>query len=345
MYNFIKLEKNERSQAFRIASQILGYPAYVIEKDFWVTYMLNTLFNKIELNHKIMFKGGTSLSKCYKLIDRFSEDIDLSLNMADLGFEDKKAPRNIAKSESKSAAKRAIENLKMAGEEFVKDKLLVLLTNTLNNDLLSQDDWDLVIDKDNAENILFHYPKSLEDEEYSGNQYVKPVVLIETGTKSEHIPLEQVNINTLLEDAIPEIKSHALINVLSPKRTFWEKVTILHAENNINRVERVKERLSRHLYDIVMLYRSEIGLEAAKDIELLKLVSKHKEFYYRSKAAKYSEAKPGTLNIVPKGEILEAFRLDYEKMRDMFVGEVIPFNIIIEELESLENKLNKIGTE
>jgi predicted nucleotidyltransferase component of viral defense system len=341
MYDFIKLDKNERSQAFRIASERLGYPAYVIEKDFWVTYMLDTLFNRIKHNHKIMFKGGTSLSKCYKLIDRFSEDIDISLNMADLGFENEKSPHNIANNESKSAAKRAIENLKMAGEEFIKSKILVLLRDTLNKDFLSKDDWDLVIDKDNVENILFHYPKSLEDEEYSANRYVKPVVLIETGTKSEHIPLDQVNINSLLEDAIPEIKSNSLINVLSPKRTFWEKVTILHAENNINRVERVKERLSRHLYDVVMLYRNEIGQEAAKDTELLKLVSTHKEFYYRSNAAKYCEAKLGTLNIVPKGEILEAFRLDYEKMRDMFVGEVIPFEIIISELESLENKFNK----
>ena len=223
MYDFIKLDKNERSQAFRIASERLGYPAYVIEKDFWVTYMLGTIFNRIKHNHKIMFKGGTSLFKCYKLIDRFSEDIDLSLNMADLGFEDEKAPHNIATNESKSAAKRAIESLKTAGEEFVKDKILVLLSETLNKDLLSQDDWDLLIDKDNAENILFHYPKSLEDDEYSTNQYVKPVVLIETGTKSEHIPLEQVKINSLLEDAIPEIKSNALINVLSPKRTFWRK--------------------------------------------------------------------------------------------------------------------------
>lgn len=308
MYNFIKLDKNERSQAFRIASQRLGYPAYVIEKDFWVTYMLDTIFNRVKHNHKIMFKCGTSLSKCYKLIDRFSEDIDLSLNMVDLGFENEKAPHNIAINESKSAAKRAMENLKMAGEDFVESKILVLLSDILTKDLISQDDCDLVIDKDNSENILFHYPKSLENDEYSANQYVKPVVLIETCTKSEHIPLEQVNINSLLEDAIPEIKSNALINVLSPKRKFWEKVTILHAENNINRVERVKERLSRHLYDIVMLYRSEIGQEASSDRELLKLVSKHKEFYYRSNAAKYSEAKPGTLNIVPKGEILEDFR-------------------------------------
>ena len=81
MYEFIRLDKKERSQAFRIASQQLGYPAYVIEKDLWVTYMLDTLFNRVELQHRILFKGGTSLSKCYNLIDRFSEDIDLSLHM------------------------------------------------------------------------------------------------------------------------------------------------------------------------------------------------------------------------------------------------------------------------
>lgn len=339
MYEFIKLNKDERSQAFRIASEKLGFPAYVVEKDLWVTYMLDTLFNRIQHNHRIMFKGGTSLSKCYGLIDRFSEDIDLSLHMADLGFEGDKAPHNVAKNESNAAAKKAIENLQLAGQEFLENTITVLLRDIIQEDVNSEDTWDLIIDKNNPENLLFYYPKSFEDAEY-GNKYVKPVVLIETGTKSEHIPLEQVAINSLLEDAIPSIKSIAMINVLSPKRTFWEKVTILHAENNINRVERVKERLSRHLYDIVMLSRDKIGLEAMADIGLLESVAKHKAFYYRSNAAKYDEAKSGTLKIVPKDEILKAFRADYEKMRSMFAGEVIEFDVIMEELSLLESKIN-----
>ena len=339
MYTFAKLAKTERSQAFRIASEKLGYPAYVIEKDFWVTYILNTLFNRINHQHRILFKGGTSLSKCYKLIDRFSEDIDLSLHMSDLGFEGDKAPHIVATKESKSAAKRAVEDLKIAGELFLENTILVLLKEKIIEDLGSVESWGLVIDNANAENILFHYPKSLDDDEY-GNKYVKPVVLIETGTKSEHLPMEKIEVNSLLEDAIAEIGSKAVVRVLSPKRTFWEKVTLLHAENNINRVDRVKERLSRHLYDIVMLSRSSIGVEAMKDLALLDTVAKHKAFYYRSNAAKYDEAKAGTLKIVPKGEILKAFRVDYEKMRSMFAGEVIEFDIIIEELQILEDKIN-----
>ena len=341
MYEFINLSKKERSQAFRIASEKLGYPAYAIEKDFWVTYILDTLFNKIELHHRILFKGGTSLSKCYKLIDRFSEDIDLSLHMADLGFEGDKAPHIVAEKESKSAAKRAVEGLKVAGEVFLKETMLVLLKEAIKNDLHSEKDWGLLLDTTNAENLLFHYPKSLEDDEY-GNKYVKPVVLIETGTKSEHLPTEEIEVNTLLEDAITEINSKTTVKVLSPQRTFWEKITLLHAENNINRAERVKERLSRHLYDIVMLNRSQIGKEAIQNINLLNTVASHKAFYYRSHAAKYDEAKVGTLKIVPKGEILEAFRLDYEKMRSMFVGEVLGFDLIIEELKMLENQINSI---
>ena len=342
MYDFIKLDKSERSQAFRIASEKLGYPAYVIEKDFWVTYILDTLFNRIEHKHRILFKGGTSLSKCYKLIDRFSEDIDLSLHMADLGFEGDNAPHIVAQKESKSAAKRAVESLKIAGEEFLKNTIQVLLEDTIRKDIVTEDEWNLLLDNTNAENLLFHYPKSLEDDEY-GNKYVKPVVLIETGTKSEHLPTEEVMINTLLEDAIEEIKSKAVVKVLSPKRTFWEKVTLLHAENNINRVERVKERLSRHLYDVVMLSRSPIGEEAVNDLALLDVVAKHKAFYYRSKMAKYDEAKAGTLKIVPHGEIREAFRIDYEKMRSMFSGEVIRFDVIIEELQVLEDKINNMA--
>jgi len=100
----------------------------------------------------------------------------------------------------------------------------------------------------------------------------------------------------------------------------------------------VKERLSRHLYDIIMLNRSTIGQE---DLELLDTVAKHKIFYYRSNAAKYDEARAGTLKIVPEGEILEAFRTDYEKMRSVFAGEVIAFDVIINELQILENKINK----
>ena len=340
MYDFVQLERGERSQAFRIASQKLGYPAYVIEKDFWVTYILDTLFNRIKHNHRILFKGGTSLSKCYKLIDRFSEDIDLSLHMADLGFEGDKAPHVVAEKESKSAAKRAVEDLKVAGEEFLENTILVLLKEKIEEDLGLAENWSLLLDNTNAENLLFHYPKSLEDDEY-GNKYVKPVVLIETGTKSEHLPTEEVEVNTLLEDAIAEIHSKSVVKVLSPQRTFWEKVTLLHAENSINRVERVKERLSRHLYDIVMLSRSPIGTEAIKDIALLDTVAKHKSFYYRSNAAKYNEAKVGTLKIVPKGEILEAFRVDYAKMRSMFAGEVVEFDVIIEELQVLEDRLNR----
>ena len=341
MYDFIKLKREERSQAFRIASQKLGYPAYVIEKDFWVTYILDTLFNRINHKHRILFKGGTSLSKCYKLIDRFSEDIDLSLHMADLGFEGDKAPHVVAQKESKSAAKRAVEDLKVAGEKFLEHTILVLLKEKIEEDLGLSENWSLLLDDSNAENLLFHYPKSLEDGEY-GNRYVKPVVLIETGTKSEHLPTEEVEVNTLLEDAITEIHSKSVVKVLSPKRTFWEKVTLLHAENSINRVERVKERLSRHLYDIVMLNRSPIGKEAINDIALLNTVAKHKSFYYRSNAAKYDEAKVGTLRIVPKGKMLEAFRADYGKMRSMFAGEVVEFDVIIEELQILENKINNI---
>jgi hypothetical protein len=149
-----------------------------------------------------------------------------------------------------------------------------------------------------------------------------------------------VKINSLLEDVIPDIKSSAILKVLSPKRTFWEKITILHAENNINKVQRVKERLSRHLYDIVMISRSDIGKEALKDLDLLETVARHKEFYYRSNSAKYNEAKVGTLKIVPKDDILEALRLDYSKMKSMFANEYIEFDTIIDELTILEQKIN-----
>lgn len=339
MYEFIKLPKADREAAFRIASTHTGYPAHVVEKDFWVTYMLDTLFNRLTHTHRLMFKGGTSLSKCYNLIKRFSEDIDLSLNMEDLGFGGDKAPHELLKTKSKREAEKAVELLKLAGEAFLRDTLLPMLLGQISADIGSAKEWSLSIDPNNPENILFHYPKSLNTSEY-GDQYVKPVVLIESGTKAAHEPIEHVEIKAFIEDAITEIKTSCRVNVLSPKRTFWEKATILHAENNINKPERVKERLSRHLYDLVMLYRSDIGKEAIKDIDLLAKVAEHKKFYFRSGAANYGDAKPGTLKIVPHDAILQAFKQDYEKMGSMFSGNVIPFDTIINELQDIENSIN-----
>ena len=94
MYEFVKLERKERSQAFRIASQKLGYPAYVVEKDFWVTYILDTLFNRINHKHRILFKGGTSLSKCYKLIDRFSDKTE-KFGLLFAGYDNREKLKNI----------------------------------------------------------------------------------------------------------------------------------------------------------------------------------------------------------------------------------------------------------
>lgn len=115
MYELIKLPKADREAAFRIASTHTGYPAHVVEKDFWVTYLLDTLFNHLTHTHRLMFKGGTSLSKCYSLIERFSEDIDLSLNMEDLGFGGEKAPHELLKTKSKREAEKAVELLKLTG--------------------------------------------------------------------------------------------------------------------------------------------------------------------------------------------------------------------------------------
>lgn len=341
MYEFIKLSKSDREAAFRIASTHIGYPAHVVEKDFWVTYLLDTLFNRLTHNHRLMFKGGTSLSKCYNLIERFSEDIDLSLNMEDLGFGGEKAPHELLNTTSKREAEKAVDQLKLAGETFLSQTLLPMLLDQITMDIGSSKDWSLSIDPSNPENIFFYYPKSLNANEY-GDQYVKPVILIESGTKAAHEPIETVTINAFVENAISDIKTSCTIKVLSPKRTFWEKATILHAENNINKAERVKERLSRHLYDLVMLYRSDIGQEAIKDTDLLASVAEHKKFYFRSGAANYDEAKPGTLKIVPHDAILDAFKQDYEKMGSMFSGEIIPFDTIIKELQELEKDINNL---
>jgi len=142
-------------------------------------------------------------------------------------------------------------------------------------------------------------------------------------------------------DIFRNVFDSIVVDALSPKRTFWEKITILHAENNIAKAERVKERMSRHLYDIHQIYMSAIGLEAVNDLALLADVARHKNIVFRDKKAKYEEACPGTLRVQLSEVLLEPLRKDYAAMQVMFYSNENPsFDQILETLRKIEIAVN-----
>ncbi|WDE98942.1 nucleotidyl transferase AbiEii/AbiGii toxin family protein [Lentisphaera profundi] len=335
MKKFIELLKVEQVALIRKASATFNLSALTIEKDFWVTYLLDVVFNRLDLNHDYTFKGGTSLSKCFNLIERFSEDIDLSLNMGDLGFgEGEKNPMADPKP-SRAKLDKIRKDLEKAGTDFVRDKLLPGIDSKLKEDDVRA--YSLYIG-DNGADIYFEYPRVLRDIEYPVNNYVTPRVLIETGTKAMHNPYTITEIDAM---CVKGLLDAVKVKVLSPQRTFWEKITILHAENNINDPGRVKDRFSRHIYDIHQIYRSEIGVKAIKNTDLLADVAKHKGRMFIKAAAKYDEACKPTLKVALTDEIRDAMAKDYEKMTDMFYrGEKPSFEELLDTLQQIDDNFN-----
>ncbi len=227
------LPKNEREDLFRVAAEAAKISFDIIEKDYWVVWTLERLFALEELKTHLTFKGGTSLSKVYGIIDRFSEDIDLSIERNFLGFDENKDPEKAA---SKKKQRAMLDDLAVACSEYVQNKMLTDLKTNIAEKLGTTDDWKIVIDTSDSDGqtLNFEYPSTTP----SGG-YIRPFVKIEMGARSEHWPVSEHKIQSYAKEALKE-KVHedeVLVRVLNAERTFWEKATILHQYAHFTREE------------------------------------------------------------------------------------------------------------
>jgi len=337
MDRFINLSEDNRKAAFLKAKGEIGLSEDIIEKDFWVCWTLKELFLLDEIKDNLTFKGGTSLSKVYGLIKRFSEDIDISVERSFLGFIGEREPMNV----SKKKAKKLIEELGEECQKFVQNDLLNKIDSIFTKKLSKMGDWKLEIDDDDndGQTILFYYPKMTKDE--SG--YIRPVVKIELGARSDHWPVSMQNIFPYIVEIMPEDLSDmtAKIRVLNVERTFWEKATILHKYAHYPEEKTVPERQSRHFYDFYCLLNSRAKERALANIDLLEKVIEHKSLYFRSGWANYATAKKGTFKAIPEKRVLDAMEKDYSAMSEMFFEEVPTWEEIIDVLKSFEDEFNK----
>lgn len=340
---FFKLSKEEQKLAITHVATVKGLPALVVEKDLWVTAILHLLFGE-DAPEGLVFKGGTSLSKGFDIIQRFSEDIDITLKTLVLEnhfgtFDFDNPLEKWNENWSNNKLKKSLEKLQVLSQKYVDEAMLPYL----KKELYAFIDLEVTIMSEGEMTLNIYYPKVLDDIEYGG-EYIHPIVKIEVGVRSTPEP----NIVYPIQSFIEEITGEAEpvdVTILRPDRTFWEKVTILHAENSRNEPERIQKRnrMSRHLYDIVKLYESEFGEEALANKVLLETVVNHKRVFFKDNKARYDEATPEKLRLVPKDEMLNRFREDYEEMAEvMFSQEPPSFEKIIEELENIEAKIRKL---
>lgn len=340
MDTFARRPAGDRTTYFREAAARMGLPPHVVEKDFWVCWTLKRLFSLESLKEHLLFKGGTSLSKAYRLIHRFSEDIDISIQRESLGFGGEKDPASPELSNKNRA--RQIDALADAAKSQIFQKVVPELDQMIGKQGLNED-WTLTKDDTHPDqqSLAFAYPRTELTQE--GTAYLRPSVKIEFGARSDHWPAEIKEVQPYLADVIPDVmqEPRTKVKVMDVRRTFWEKATILHQLAHLPADKLFPARYSRHYSDVAEMITAEVADQAASDEQLLKAVVEHKQTFYRSAWANYSAAKKGTLQLLPPKERVAELAKDLESMREMFFDRPPDLSQVIQILDDWLTRFNR----
>lgn len=332
MYQIVKVPAKERQALFRNTATKTHLHEAVIEKDFWVCLILDYLFSKNTYHDAFAFKGGTSLSKSFGLIKRFSEDIDLILDWRILGYQADEPW--LERSHTKQDAFNKEAN--QLAEDFLKNDFLPGLINDLSEILETQ--AELYIDDQDKQTIHFVYPHLFE------NQAILPTVRLEIGSLAAWTPAKQVEIKSYASEEYPKLfkNSNSKILTVLPERTFWEKATILHHEANRPEHLLIPKRYSRHYYDVYCMSMTSVKHDAFQNLKLLDKVIRFKMKFYPRGWANYQEAKPGTFQLMPPLHVLPLLENDYQIMKNMVYGQYPSFNKLMKAIQELEDEINTL---
>lgn len=335
---FLGMAISDKIGVFIEAADLLQVPPEYIEKDFWVCLTLDILFNSPGIqSHKLLFKGGTALSKSDGLIQRFSEDIDIVVFRDDLGFGMDKDPTNRSLVLGSKARRSAFDDLKRSCQAFMRADLAAAVAHEVRGL-----DCTVCSDQDDVDGmtVLLNY-KSL----FKSTGYVKPIVKIEGGARSGLTPHAERAFQPYIAQVVPSFDFSVIgVRTIDPSRTFWEKVLILHGLHcgyrDEQRLPNEANRLSRHYYDLAMLSLSDVSEQAIADIALLDEVREHNLIVFNQKWKKFGEAIPGGILIYPQAELAKILANDYRAMSGMIMGDAPSFDTILEELQRLHNRIN-----
>jgi len=333
----------DRRELFEATARSIKLPFVMIEKDFWVCWTLKHLFEDATIGPSLIFKGGTSLSKVFRAIERFSEDIDLSIQRDFLGFTSENDPQ--AKDISRTEKDKRVKNLRQSAKDHVRDTLLPHLLVSFSKALGEASTiWRLEIDEYDADVIHFFYPTSRM--EGDAPSYVASAIKLEFGAGSDPYPTGIHLVTPYAAEAFAGAfkQTTCQVTALEATRTFWEKATLLHAEYHRPPDQATPTRISRHYSDLARLAKHPDGIAAAMDIALLERVAAHKSIYFRSGWANYATAHAGSLRLVPQSSRKAHLIDDYDQMRVMFFAPPPPFNEVLDILQQLEDTINSRPT-
>ncbi len=338
MTGWLTLTKEQRRAAIDEAEQLSGISAKAIEKDWWVTLTLKALFQSAYSKY-IVFKGGTSLSKCWKLIARFSEDIDIALS-----------PEAFGMTYIENPSKSAVGRLKKKGCTFSSTQL----KTELNNQILA-----LGVPQGMFLAEAAPIPQQFPDKDpqtlfirysslYKPNYYIADEIRVEASVRSLQVPHTTAFVHSMLNEINPNPaynEAPFVVYAVEPRKTFLEKAFLLHEEFGKPDKSKIRfERMSRHLYDLGEIMNTSFGREALGDLKLYEYLIKHREWYNRISWVDYRSLRHTTLSFIPPDDIINVYKKDYEWMQDqMIYGKALPFDELIEQLKILQEEFKKIG--
>lgn len=338
--DFIALPDAEKTEIFERTEARLGIPPRYVEKDFWICFVLRTLYNRLPADHpRLLFKGGTTLAKVFGLVERFSEDVDLTVYRDQIGFGPGRDPTD-TEGLSNSKRKNLFEELKQACGAYMRNDLSAALTSLLGEWCdIAPDDGDV-----DGQTLLVKYPTLYPG---AASDYVRPEVKLEGGARSALVPNTTASTTPYIGETLGDDWSLAADNllVIEPTRTHLDKLLILHATHcgyrDRGRLPKDDSRISRHYYDVAMLAQTEAGKAALADKALLDDVRKHAEIAFPSAWRRYDEAVPGSFRLVPQDGLRAVLERDFAAMQEMIFGDIPSFDWITERIQAVEQALNR----
>lgn len=337
-HRFAQLASEDRRLALTNAALSLHLQPSIVEKDFWVSWLLGLLFSRPELQGKLVFKGGTSLSKVFGVIARFSEDIDLCLVPEFVGA-DAEAFDALT---SRGKRDAAILEMQRLCAEKAKQVLMPALEAAITEALGAAPGGSWLayeLDADAKSPIVyFRYPGS----GVPGFEYLQREVKLELGTLTDQQPTGEYAIRPLIADVFPQLFEgwSAQVTALELQRTFWEKATILHAEYHRPADQPTPARYARHYFDMARLLGHAERARFLDDREQCARVVDWKSRVFARAWARYDLAVPGTFKLLPPESRHRALVQDYATMRPMFLSEPPDFDALLEILARAEATLN-----
>lgn len=336
---FIDLSKEDRTDVLdRVSTELNIRQREVIEKDWWVTAVLRAMYSLPYAQH-LSFKGGTSLSKCWHLVDRFSEDIDITIDREYLGFSGTLSKTQIS------------DKLRRATCSFVRETMQHDIAEQLHKNGIAKNKFQVNVDithitTTDPETININYDSVLTFSIDGGNGlYVLPKVKVEVSGRSMNEPVNEVPLESMIDQVYPKApfaEPKFNVRAVLPERTFLEKLFLLHEEfakpKDLIRVE----RMSRHIYDIGQMLKTPIVEKAIHNEQLYRQVVEHRRKFIGLRGFDHDTLYPDSLNIVPPETIIEQWKADYENMRlHMIYGESVSFEELINNLRDLNDRIKK----